>query len=31
MIIYDRDLFWPGIGPPEDDAPPVVDANGMKA
>ena len=31
MIIYDRHLFWSGISPPEDNAPPVVDSNGMKA
>ena len=31
MIIDDRHLFRPGIRPPEDDAPLVVDANGMKA
>ena len=31
MVVNYRHLFWSGIGPPEDDAPPVVDANGMKA
>ena len=31
MLIYDHHLFGPGIGPPEDDAPPVVDASGMEA
>ena len=31
MIIYYRNLFWSEISPPEDNAPLVVDANGMKA
>ncbi len=30
MIIDDRHLFRPGIRPPEDDAPLVVDTNGME-
>ena len=31
MIIDNRHLVGSGIRPPEDDAPLVVDANGMKA
>lgn len=31
MIIHNRHLFRPGFCPPEDNAPLVVDANGMKA
>ena len=30
MIINDGDLFRPGSGPPEDNTPLIVDANGMK-
>ena len=31
MIIYYRNLFWSRISPPEDNAPLVVNANGMIA
>ena len=29
MVVHDRHLLWSGIDPPENNAPPPVDPNGV--